>query len=233
MFRRRRRAGEEEQAEVQAAEPAESTAESTSGKPAESDGSGPWDAAQAYPDVPRVDLGGLLLPIGPGFEVQLSVQGDRMVAATVLAEESALLLQAFAAPRRGDLWDELRGDLKREVSAAGGEATEKQGPFGPELVAVRPGDGRAGKQQVRYLGVDGQRWCLRADISGRAALDQAAAAVMEGVLRNVVVVRGDQPMAPKEPIELRLPAEARQQQDDPEVETFRPFERGPEISEIR
>ncbi|MFD0884340.1 DUF3710 domain-containing protein, partial [Streptosporangium algeriense] len=90
---------------------------------------------------------------------------------------------------------------------------------------------------VRYIGVDGPRWFLRAVISGRAVQDAEIAAVLEGVVGDIVVVRGDEPMAPKESIELRLPPEARQpagqQPAEQEVPDLNPFERGPEIAEIR
>ncbi|MGW2199540.1 DUF3710 domain-containing protein, partial [Streptosporangium sp. NPDC001682] len=38
--------------------------------------SGPWDADEPYPERERVDLGGMRLPVGPGFEVQLNLAGD-------------------------------------------------------------------------------------------------------------------------------------------------------------
>ncbi|WP_442922098.1 DUF3710 domain-containing protein [Microbispora sp. ATCC PTA-5024] len=227
VFGRRRRA-EEETTPVVARE------ERPAPDPARENG--PWDAQEGYPEAERVDLGGLLLPIGPGFEVQLSMAGEHIDGAVVLVEESALQLHAFAAPKRSGIWEEVRAELAREVAAAGGTAREQVGPFGPELAAQVPAQGQGqGLQPVRYLGVDGPRWFLRAVISGRAALDEAAAAVLEDVVRGVVVVRGDDPMPPKEPIQLRLPAEARQavEQHAAEQEEFRPFERGPEITETR
>ncbi|GII76414.1 hypothetical protein Sru01_13960 [Sphaerisporangium rufum] len=197
--------------------------------------SGPWDADETYPERERADLGGLLLPVGPGFEVQLNVAGDQIVGAVVLVEESALQVHAFAAPKRSGIWDEVRAELAREVTAAGGSCEERPGPFGPELAARISQDGAL--QPVRFVGVDGPRWFLRGVISGRAVADETAAKALEDVLRDIVVVRGDQPMAPKDPIELRLPAEARQAMDqqagEPDRPDLRPFERGPEISEIR
>lgn len=224
MFRRRRRAEEEAASAVVETEPVVSTRES-----------GPWDLADAYPERERVDLGGLRLPIGPGFEVQLNVSGDQIVGAVVLVEESALQVNAFAAPKRSGVWDEVRAELSREVAAAGGTSEEQDGPFGPELAAKIPAQGQS-TQSVRYVGVDGPRWFLRAAISGRAALDTAAAEILENVIRDIVVVRGDEPKAPKEPIELRLPAEARQAMEEQQAagqDELRPFKRGPEIAEIR
>ncbi len=230
MVRRRQRAEEETaQAVVRGESPA----------PART--TGPWDADDDYPEAERVDLGGLRLPVGPGFEIQLSMAGDQVDGVIVLVEESALQVNAFAAPKRSGIWDEVRAELAREVVAAGGSAEDREGPFGPEIAAEVPVQGQAqgqtqGRQPVRYVGVDGPRWFLRAVISGRAAVDPEAARILEDVVRDIVVVRGDEPMPPREAIQLRLPAEARQAMEEQQGsgrEEFRPFERGPEISEIR
>ncbi|MBE3015153.1 DUF3710 domain-containing protein [Microbispora sp. NEAU-D428] len=226
MLRRRRRAEEETAPAVVREE-----------SPGPARTAGPWDADDDYPEAERVDLGGLRLPVGPGFEIQLSMAGDQVDGVIVLVEESALQVNAFAAPKRSGIWDEVRAELAREVVAAGGSAEDRDGPFGPEIAAEVPVQGQAqGRQPVRYLGVDGPRWFLRAVISGRAAVDPEAARILEDVVRDIVVVRGDEPMPPREAIQLRLPAEARQaveERQGPRREELRPFERGPEISEIR
>ncbi|MER6828569.1 DUF3710 domain-containing protein [Streptosporangium sp. NPDC000563] len=197
--------------------------------------SGPWDADEPHPERERVDLGGMRLPVDAGFEVQLNLAGDQIVGAVVLFEGSALQVHAFAAPKRSGIWDEVRAELAEGVKGAGGTAEEREGPFGVELAARIPAEG--GEQPVRYIGVDGPRWFLRAVISGKAADDAGAAETLEGVVRDMVVVRGDEPMAPKEAIELRLPPEAKQAAEQQaaggEVPDLKPFERGPEIAEIR
>jgi hypothetical protein len=62
------------------------------------------------------------------------------------------------------------------------------------------------------------------------------------VFRDVVVVRGEHPVPPREILELRLPPEARQALEEQaaaaeEENKFRgdlnPFERGPEFTETR
>ncbi|GAA3797347.1 DUF3710 domain-containing protein [Sphaerisporangium flaviroseum] len=223
MFRRRRHAEEEEPAPV------------AEGAPVPGRESGPWDADEPHPETERVDLGGMRLPIGPGFEVQLNVAGDQIVGAVVLVNESALQVHAFAAPKKSGIWDEVRAELTRELTAGGGSCEERQGPFGPELAAEIKQDGAV--QPVRFIGIDGPRWFLRGVLSGRAIADPDAAKTLEEIVRDIVVVRGDQPMAPKEPIELRLPAEARQAVENHAAEEGRPalnpFERGPEITETR
>ncbi|WP_248961271.1 DUF3710 domain-containing protein [Sphaerisporangium perillae] len=222
MFRRRRHAGQEETAPVTDA-------------PVPERESGPWDADEPHPETERVDLGGMRVPIGSGFEIQLNVAGDQIVGAVVLAEESALQVHAFAAPKKSGIWDEVRAELSRELTAAGGSCAEQQGPFGPEVAAEIKQDGAT--QPVRFIGIDGPRWFLRGVISGRAIADAEAAKTLEDVIRDIVVVRGEQPMAPKEPIELRLPAEARQAVEHQAAQegtpSLNPFQRGPEISEIR
>jgi hypothetical protein len=92
--------------------------------------------------------------------------------------------------------------------------------------------------------VDGPRWFLRGLFAGAAAEDAAAAAPLEAVLREVVVVRGDHPMPPRDLLELRLPAEAQaaleeqakaqQEQEEGRFnQTPNPFDRGPEMTETR
>ncbi|MET8140574.1 DUF3710 domain-containing protein [Sphaerisporangium sp. NPDC005288] len=222
VFRRRRHAEQEETAPAAEA-------------PVPVRESGPWDADEPHPDTERVDLGGMRLPIGSGFEIQLNVAGDQIVGAVVMVEESALQVHAFAAPKKTGIWDEVRGELSRELTAAGGTCEQREGPFGAELAAEIMQDGAT--QPVRFIGVDGPRWFLRGVISGRAIADPDVAKTLEDVLRDIVVVRGDLPMAPKEPIELRLPAEARQAVEQQAAQEGRPsldpFERGPEISETR
>jgi Protein of unknown function (DUF3710) len=197
--------------------------------------SGPWDADEPHPERERVDLGGMRLPVDPGFEVQLNLAGDQIVGAVILFDGSALQVHAFAAPKRSGIWDEVRAELAEGVKSAGGTAEEREGAFGVELAARIPAEG--GEQPVRYIGVDGPRWFLRAVISGKAAEDAGVAATLEGVVRDIVVVRGDEPMAPKEAIELRLPPEAKQAAEQQAAEQqgpdLKPFARGPEIAEIR
>ena len=48
-------------------------------------------------------------------------------------------------------------------------------------------------------------------ISGPAAEEPAAAAVLEGAFRAIVVVRGDQPMPVRDQLPLTLPPQAAEQ----------------------
>jgi hypothetical protein len=87
---------------------------------------------------------------------------------------------------------------------------------------------------ARFVGVDGPRWFLRAVFSGRAAIDDDAAGPLMAVVRDTVVVRGESAMAPREMLPLRLPDEATMPSSEPATDDeLRPFERGPEITEVR
>jgi uncharacterized protein DUF3710 len=205
---------------------------------------GPWDAGEPFPPRPRVDLGSLQVPMGPEHEIQLVMADQHGVWVTVRHGDSEMQVQAFAAPRRGLLWDDLRAEAAREISEAGGKSQEVLGPFGAELkaqVPAEPGQSASGLQLVRFIGVDGPRWFLRGLLTGPAAGGGEPAGLLEEIFRDVVVVRGEYPVPPRDILELRLPPEAQkafeEQAAAAEDNRFRtdlnPFERGPEFTETR
>jgi Protein of unknown function (DUF3710) len=205
-------------------------------------GGGPYDAADSYPEVQRVDLGSLLVPVTPEYEVQLVFAEQQGAWVVVRHAGSELQLQAFAAPKHEGIWDDVRTEIIDEIAGAGGQSEEREGPFGTELLArvpAQPGQPAAGLMPVRFVGIDGPRWFLRGLFQGQATANPAAAAPLEALIREVVVVRGDHPMPPRDLLELRLPAEAQQAIADQQAkaaqqqQSFNPFERGPEITETR
>jgi len=180
---------------------------------------GPFDSTEVDAETleaeDRIDLGALVITGMPGMELRLQVDeasGDVQAILLVL-EDSALELRAFAAPKTSGIWSEVRREIASEATRMGGTASETEGPFGTELVLVVPvedPEGQIFSQTSRVIGVDGPRWLLRATVLGRAAVEPDAAPPMEQALRNVVVVRGNEPMAPRESLVLRLPAGAQQ-----------------------
>ena len=204
---------------------------------------GPWDADEPYPDQERVDLGSLQVPVGPEHEIQLVMAEQHGAWVTVRYRDSEVQIQAFAAARRGALWDDVRAEIVGEVLAAGGRSQELDGPFGAELLAevpAEPGPPAAGMRLVRFVGIDGPRWFVRGLFTGPAADGGEQAELLEEVLRDTVVVRGEHPVPPREILELRLPPEAQQafgDQAPAEENRFRggldPYQRGPEFTETR
>lgn len=211
---------------------------------------GPWDVTEVEDAAAgRIGLGGLWLPAKQGAQLRVDVDKakQRVIAVTLALKDSALQLQAFAAPRSEGVWGPIRTEIRAGILNQGGPAEERPGAFGPELHARLPvqlPDGRKGVQPMRFVGIDGPRWFLRAVFTGRAALDASAAADLEEVLRGVVVVRGEGAMPPRAPITLTLPPrpDGAAAGEDPISQAasesapqpdLNPFARGPEITETR
>lgn len=196
---------------------------------------GPFDESEISSHDGYVDLGALLITPSEGLQLRLEVEEatQRVVAVTLDLNGSSLQLQAFAAPKTEELWDEIRGQIGQSVGAQGGQVEDIDGPFGTELVAKLPAglpDGSQGYRVARFIGVDGPRWFLRGVLGGPAALEREAAEPLEGLFRQVVVVRGDSPMPPRDLLQLRLPKDATA--TPPAAPSLQEPERGPEITQI-
>jgi len=211
---------------------------------------GPWDETEADPQATYIDLGAIRLPAREGtiqMRLEIEEKTNKVIAATVQLADSAVQLQAFAAPRTAGIWDEIRAEIAASVSRQGGQIDDVPGVFGRELLArvpARTPDGKTVLQPARFSGVDGPRWFLRAVFHGAAALDETKALELESLVRDVVVVRGTDAMAPRELLPLRLPDNAQPAEggaagapgaggEAPKPGALRPPERGPEITELR
>ena len=225
---------------------------------------GPFDVSEPAPGdaASRLDLGSIqLLPIdGMQLRLELDETQQMVIGAHALVADSGVQLQAFAAPRTMGLWSEIREEIAQSIVSQGGTADVVRGPLGRELISRMPSraaDGRTVFQPVRFLGVDGPRWFVRAVISGKAALDEAAAAPLVELVRSVVVVRGDEAKPPREILPLKLPEDSTTGDGEPSdageadsggssaddssqdaatprrADDLKPFERGPEITEVR
>jgi hypothetical protein len=178
---------------------------------------GPWDISEVTleeDDENRVDLGSLHLRARDGIDVQLQVDeaSGEVVAVILAGAEGAIELRAFAAPRNGDIWGDVRRGLAAEVAQMGGTATETDGPYGPAVdvsVMVQLPDGTPAQQQSKVLGIAGPRWLLRATLFGRPAFEYDEQGDLEQALRDVVVVRGSGPVPPGDALPLVLPPSAR------------------------
>ena len=208
---------------------------------------GPFDASEVDDDDGRLDLGALRISGAEGMELRLEIDQEQqnVIAATAVVGESALQLQAFAAPRSGGLWAQIRSEIAVAIETQGGTADVEHTEFGAELRTRMPSagpDGRTVFAPARFIGVDGPRWFLRGVISGRGAIDEPAAQQLLTIFRETVVVRGSDPMAPRELLPLRLPQEEAapmpaapdtEEQGPTSTDDLNPFERGPEITEVR
>jgi Protein of unknown function (DUF3710) len=194
---------------------------------------GPWDISEVddltgTDQAPKIDLGSLIVTGVPGSELRLQVaeETQEIVSAMLIIEtavdtesgrqqkvSSALELGAYAAPRSGGLWAELREEISAAATAQGGSASLREGPFGVELhrfIPVTTPDGEQGYQPSRMWVAEGPRWLLRGIVYGQAAVEEdLESPVVTDVLsafRQVVVRRGDEAMAPGDLLPLSMPA---------------------------
>lgn len=168
---------------------------------------GPFDEREA-PDLgPHIDLGALRIPVREQLGLRLEVEEatGRLVAVALDLGASTMQVQAFAAPRTTGLWNDIRAQLLQQVTEQGGEGVERQGNVGDELNVTLHVPGEPAPRAVRFYGVDGPRWFLRAVLTGEALTNPAALAEMESLFRSIVVVRGTDPMPASELIPLVIP----------------------------
>lgn len=171
---------------------------------------GPFDSSEVIQLKPSVDFGALQIPIREDVTLKLEVEeaSSRIVALTVDHQGSSLQLQAFSAPGSEGIWHEIREALEQSIQSQDGKTEMVVGPLGPELNAQIPTrDG--GFRLAKFIGVDGPKWFLRGVISGLALADTLAMTYMIDIFRSVVVMRGTNPMPPKELLQLVAPAAAK------------------------
>lgn len=195
---------------------------------------GPWDIAEvddlvSDEDGPKIDLGAMIVTGVPGSELRLQVaeETQQIVSAMLVIETpddsapiggqtvtSALELGAYAAPRSGGFWAELRDEISTSAIEAGGSAELHSGPFGVELFRLFPvttPDGDEGYQPSKMWVAEGPRWLLRGIVYGQAAIeesdDSVAVSTVADAFRRVVVRRGDEAMAPGDLLPLNMPTD--------------------------
>lgn len=199
---------------------------------------GPFDGDSIEDHSEYLDMGALLIKPVPGLQLRLEVEEStqRVIAVALELGGSRMQLQVFAAPKSDLLWPGISTQIATGIADQGGETEMVPGRFGNELLARVPQtapDGRQGYVVLRFLGIDGPRWFLRAVIGGAALTDPEESKAMEEALAQIVVVRGDTPMPPTELLPLTVPKGAltRPESGAETPGTERP-ERGPEITQI-
>lgn len=205
---------------------------------------GPFDYSEIDNPDEYLDFGSILVKPVSGMKVRMDVEESkkRVIAVSLEIADSRIQLMAFSASKSDSLWPGISDKIKNDIGAQKGEIFLREGEHGEELLAKVPQqmpDGRAGHVALRFVGIDGPRWFLRAVIGGAAIADEEASKVIDGILRSVVVNRGDKPLPPAELLPLSVPANAQTRPAEAESqdgsaaqnEAKRP-ERGPEITQI-
>ena len=153
---------------------------------------GPLDESEAGAIRPSVDLGALRIEPKRGMQLRLEIDktNNRVIAVTLEHDSSTVQLQPFAAPRSSGLWHGIRAQIMEQITKQGGTVSEVEGPFGLEVSATVPVQSGSSfsSRKVRFVGIDGPRWFLRAVIGGPAATSSEAAEIIHTMIRRVVVV---------------------------------------------
>ncbi|KFI93964.1 DUF3710 domain-containing protein [Bifidobacterium stellenboschense] len=167
---------------------------------------GPWDVDDE--DVPDyddyLDLGAYYLPFMQHIELRIKANRATraILGSTITYRNSSLEIEAYAAPKTLGLWEDWRDDFL----AANKKASAVEGVFGTELRL--PVEIKGGKTlTTRIVGVDGPRWMLRGIFSGVAATDPDAeeTEALNRFFSDIVVERGDEPLAPRDLIPMHPP----------------------------
>lgn len=205
---------------------------------------GPRDRDEVEDLGNLIDLGSVHALPGPGMELRLEVDSasNDVSAIQIGDDDGAVQIQVFAAPRSSGIWEEIREEIAEMVRSNNGTVEEAEGPFGPELrtrLAQTAPQGRTVFAPAVFAGIDGRRWFLRVVYSGAPAVDESARGAYDDCIRSLVITRGDEPRAPREMLPLSVPSTndsdgpVELDEDGTPTDDLKPFERGPEITEVR
>jgi hypothetical protein len=178
---------------------------------------GPLEFSSEVDTSSMLNLGAVFLPNIPGLEVHLDLDPRSGIGKSVSLHLNMTIaeVQIFAAAVSEDLWASMRDAITSGLREQKVDCSVEMGRFGTEIHAVMPTvdlDGNAHVQPVRFLGVRGSRWLVRAVISGDGALrgvpDKAISSPeIDEVISKLVINRGEEPLPPGERLALRSPSE--------------------------
>jgi hypothetical protein len=152
------------------------------------DYAGPYDEEEQPDDeLVRLDLGSVRVPLPANAQIQVEMDPSGPLRAVhIISTNARYTLSAYASPRSGLLWPEISKELADQLG----------------------GDGaRVRNVLLRFVGVDGPRWMLRAVAAGPKEQSAQAAEELRDMVRETIVVRGIQPMPVRTPLPLTLPEE--------------------------
>ena len=177
---------------------------------------GPLEFSSDLDTSSMLDLGAVFLPNIPGLEVHLDLdpRSGKGKSVSLHLNMTIAEVQIFAAAVNDDLWATMRDAITSGLRDQKVDCSVEMGRFGTEIHAVMPTvdlDGNAQVQPVRFVGVRGSRWLVRAVISGDGALvvekpNADAGPEIDDVISQLVINRGEDPLPPGERLALRSPS---------------------------
>lgn len=143
----------------------------------------------------------------PPVNTQLQIESseEQNLVVHVLSGQSNITIDAYAAPKTGGQWRFVASELADGLRNQGAKVSIQDGPWGREVI------GSAAESVIRFIGVDGPRWMLRAVIVSSPAEAEQSAEIARTMLSHTVVRRGTNSMPARTPIPLVLPMEILEQ----------------------
>jgi hypothetical protein len=170
------------------------------------------DPAQA--EIARLDLGGVLVPVPEGAQLNVEVTDQGVPSAVwLMTPAGRFSIAGYAAPKTGSLWREVAGELADSLRSEQAQVRIEDGPWGREVVGwpvQQPGQEQL---VMRFIGADGYRWMVRCAVVGTVASIDEIVEQARIALADTVVRRGDTPL----PVRAALPV----QLSEPLVEQLR------------
>ncbi|AZA13727.1 DUF3710 domain-containing protein [Corynebacterium choanae] len=168
---------------------------------------GPYDAALVDPAgldfsdyaLDELDLGSLVLPLGPQSQVQIEMAATGPKLLHIVNPYGRITPVAFAAAVGDPHWDDQLDATAKSMRADGLTTLVEQGPWGRELV------GEASGVFFRVIGINGPRWMVRFTIAAPAEYAAAITAFARETAARTMVYRGTAAIPARQPLPVTLP----------------------------
>ena len=155
---------------------------------------GPWDIADAPSDAEFLDFGPLKLPRLDALQVRLEIDPDvrEIGAVTVRIADCALQLQVIAKRGGVSVWTDTRQALLANLRNRPGHQQVVEGRFGTEVIGVLTGrtpEGMLIDSTMRFQGIEGDSWMIRAVSSGPSVTHDDVVARIDAFISRCAVDR--------------------------------------------
>jgi hypothetical protein len=153
---------------------------------------GPWDVEDAPADAEFFDFGPLKLPAFPGLKSRLEIDPEEgsIGAVTVRIADCALQLQVIAKHPGVSEWDDARQALLANLRKRPGHQQVVEGRYGSEVIGVLTGRTEEGvlvDSTMRFQGIEGDAWLIRAVSSGGSVTHDDVVAKVDAFISNCAV----------------------------------------------
>mgnify|MGYP001941912299 CR=1 FL=1 len=151
-----------------------------------------------FSDV-TLNLGSIRIPMPKESQVQVEMGEDGPKMVHIVTRHGRFTPVAFAAPRKGGMWEQSSEEIIEGMRAEGMPVTVERGPWGREIV----GTGTNGV--IRIVGVEGPRWLYRATLAAPTGREDDLAELGRQIIARSFVYRGEDPILAGNSLPVVLP----------------------------